>query len=98
MTTQNEQQELQYPLVDNDTPYDTDESIDNEDVLKRFLCTYPNCNKSYTRNSRLKFHQRNMHLNQISYYQCHYCGLKFLEKGNLKVHVRRLTGEKPYPC
>ena len=64
----------------------------------RFKCTYPNCDKDFSRKSRLKAH---FHLHNGSQpYRCPYdgCNKSFSERPNLKIHIRIHTNEKPFIC
>ncbi|XP_050717937.1 zinc finger protein 76-like [Eriocheir sinensis] len=62
----------------------------------KFVCRFPNCDKSYSSVNHLKTHQRN-HTGQRPHI-CNMCKKRFTTGYALKSHIRTHTGEKPYQC
>ncbi|OMJ85321.1 hypothetical protein SteCoe_13423 [Stentor coeruleus] len=62
-----------------------------------FVCSHPNCGKSYVNSSILKRHIQAFH-NAEKRFQCSFCGKCLASRQNLKEHTFTHTGEKPYAC
>ena len=61
-----------------------------------FKCPFPNCEKSYSIQSRLHSHLK-IH-SAIKPYICKICNKGFNEKGNLKTHQRFHSNLRPFKC
>ena len=61
-----------------------------------YLCSFPNCEKGFTRPSDLRKH-RLVHTGEKPH-KCEYCDCSFISSSNLNKHRRQHTGEKPYSC
>ena len=61
-----------------------------------YQCTYPNCDKTFTRTYSLKAHLRTH--SAIRPYKCSVCSRSFLRKHDCLRHIRIHTKERPYNC
>ena len=55
------------------------------------------CSETFTRRRQLKTHLLKSH-NEGTWFTCHICPKKFSLKCNLKMHIQRHEGMKPYVC
>jgi len=62
---------------------------------KPYSCRH--CSERFTWPYRLKAHLLKSH-NEGTWLTCHICQKKFTHHGDLKIHVRRHEGVKPYVC
>merc|ERR1712023_355935 len=73
-------------------------TVDSAPRERPFACTYPNCNKSYTKSSHLKAHIRT-HTGERPF-ACTWkdCSWSFARSDELTRHFRKHTGARPYAC
>jgi len=62
---------------------------------KPYSCRH--CSERFTWHYQLKRHLLKSH-NEGTWLTCHICQKKFSDSGDLKIHVRRHEGLKPYVC
>jgi uncharacterized Zn-finger protein len=67
------------------------------DDVRPYKCEYEGCDKAFISNTKLKSHVNSVHLKQRSF-RCEICGKAFLEKNNLKNHLRVHIGDRKFKC
>jgi uncharacterized Zn-finger protein len=89
----------------NDITKNAKDSVLKIGPKKKFKCDHQGCTKEFSTKHRQKIHLQNHvnifpYLNQIGLkpFECKTCGKKFSENGNLKVHSRIHTSERPFKC
>jgi hypothetical protein len=62
-----------------------------------YVCSHPDCGRTYVNSSILKRHIQAFH-NAEKRFQCSFCSKCLASRQNLKEHSYIHTGEKPYAC
>ncbi|XP_026675847.1 zinc finger protein 226-like [Diaphorina citri] len=63
---------------------------------KRYLCDI--CGKQFTSTNRVNIHKACVHSSTGNKFECIYCKKKYRRKFDLKEHINKHTGNKPYHC
>ncbi|CAH1229342.1 MTF1 [Branchiostoma lanceolatum] len=70
----------------------------NSKEVKRYVCTYSDCKRTYSTAGNLKTHQKTHTKDYTFVCKQQGCGKAFLTSYSLKIHVRVHTKERPYSC
>lgn len=66
---------------------------------KPYKCKFEHCSEAFCSHSMLVYHERRIHTKEKPFICEHGgCGLTFITKGQLEIHNRYHTGERPYNC
>lgn len=68
----------------------------SEENKKKFKCTYPSCNKTFSHKGNFTVHTK-IHIGEKPF-QCDVCHKRFNRKSNLKGHMIAHTKEQPFKC
>lgn len=75
---------------------------DHDQVIKRIVCDYRDCNFVAFNQPRLDRHKQSVHkivIENLQLFPCKYCDEKFVYKKTRNIHERVAhTGERPYTC
>ncbi|KAH8431229.1 DNA-binding transcription factor [Aspergillus melleus] len=75
-----------------------DEPTPRSGKKRKYICTLPDCGKSFAQKTHLDIHTRAHTGDKPFICKEPSCGQRFSQLGNLKTHQRRHTGEKPFSC
>ncbi|KAF2715167.1 zinc finger protein-like protein OZF [Pleomassaria siparia CBS 279.74] len=80
------------------SPVHEDAAKPTQKSKRRYQCSMPDCQKSFSQKTHLEIHTRAHTGAKPFLCKEPTCGQRFSQLGNLKTHERRHTGERPYSC